>query len=96
MFVYTQFLFSRLAEEEMKKVLRRNDPSIRNSTVRTVRYVECQKNHAASVGRYVVDELPEYMPQATTDTLNCATCGCHRQLPQKVKPDSTSTSSTTT
>ncbi|CAN4082602.1 unnamed protein product [Withania somnifera] len=92
----------------MKKVLRRNNDSSRNSTssssftVRTVRYVECQKNHAASVGGHVVDGCGEYMPQSsTTGTLNCAACGCHRNFHRRevetdVATDCTSASSTTT
>ncbi|CAI9758655.1 unnamed protein product [Fraxinus pennsylvanica] len=74
----------------MKKrqvVLKRNDSS-RNSvnsslTVRTVRYAECQKNHAASVGGYAVDGCREFMPsggEGTDDALTCAACGCHRNF----------------
>ncbi|CAN4079381.1 unnamed protein product [Withania somnifera] len=87
----------------MKKVLRRNDSS-RNSTnslsftVKTVRYVECQKNHAASVGGHVVDGCREYMPESTGGTLNCAACGCHRNFHRRemetdVATDCTSASS---
>ncbi|KAF3635949.1 Mini zinc finger protein 1 [Capsicum baccatum] len=89
----------------MKKVMRRNDSS-RNSTnssftVRTVRYVECQRNHAASVGGYVVDGCREYMPDSTSGTLNCAACGCHRnfhrrEVETEVASDCTSATSTTT
>ncbi|KAK4367543.1 hypothetical protein RND71_011335 [Anisodus tanguticus] len=88
----------------MKKVLRRSNDSSRNSTnsaftVRTAKYVECQRNHAASVGGYAVDGCREYMP--ATGTLNCATCGCHRNFHRRevetdVNSDCTSASSTTT
>lgn len=89
----------------MKKILRRNDYS-RNSTnssftMRRVRYVECQRNHAASVGGYVIDGCREYMPEGTTSgTLNCAACGCHRNFHRRevetdVASECTSASSTT-
>ncbi|XP_022864996.1 mini zinc finger protein 2-like [Olea europaea var. sylvestris] len=74
----------------MKKrqvVLKRNDSSSNsvNSSlsVRTVRYAECQKNHAASVGGYAVDGCREFMPcgeEGTDDALTCAACGCHRNF----------------
>ncbi|XP_019224892.1 PREDICTED: mini zinc finger protein 2-like [Nicotiana attenuata] len=95
----------------MKKVLRRssNDSSNNSTnsssssfTVRTVRYVECQKNHAASVGGYVVDGCREFMPGETAGAaLTCAACGCHRNFHRKevetdAASDCTSASSTPT
>ncbi|XP_018631813.1 mini zinc finger protein 2-like [Nicotiana tomentosiformis] len=93
----------------MKKVLRKssNDSSHNSTnsstfTVRTVRYVECQKNHAASVGGYVVDGCREFMPGETSGAaLTCAACGCHRNFHRKevetdVASDCTSASSITT
>ncbi|XP_051117707.1 mini zinc finger protein 2-like [Andrographis paniculata] len=76
----------------MKKrqvVLRRSDDNIsRNCTnssfaVRTVRYMECQRNHAANVGGYAVDGCREFMPcgeEGTSGALTCAACGCHRNF----------------
>ncbi|KAK4360741.1 hypothetical protein RND71_019693 [Anisodus tanguticus] len=52
-------------------------------TMRTVRYKECQKNHAASVGGYAVDGCREFMPSGEEGTNNafiCAACGCHRNF----------------
>ena len=77
--------------EEMRKrqvVLKRDEPSSRNSTtssltIRSVRYGECQKNHAASVGGYAVDGCREFMAsgeEGTTGALTCAACGCHRNF----------------
>ncbi|GLT36177.1 hypothetical protein SLA2020_105710 [Shorea laevis] len=70
-------------------VLRRaaEEPS-RNSTAssftfRSVRYAECQKNHAAGVGGYAVDGCREFMAsgeEGTTAALTCAACGCHRNF----------------
>lgn len=68
-------------------VLRREEPS-RNSTassvtVRSVRYAECQKNHAAGVGGYAVDGCREFMAsgeEGTAAALTCAACGCHRSF----------------
>ncbi|KAL3844661.1 hypothetical protein ACJIZ3_002064 [Penstemon smallii] len=75
----------------MKKrqvVLKRDDHFYTNSAnssfaVRTVRYGECQKNHAANVGGYAVDGCREFMAcgeEGTEDALRCAACGCHRNF----------------
>ncbi|KAK4347784.1 hypothetical protein RND71_034123 [Anisodus tanguticus] len=52
-------------------------------TMTRVRYKECQKNHAASVGGYAVDGCREFMPSGEEGTNNafiCAACGCHRNF----------------
>ncbi|GMH01386.1 hypothetical protein Nepgr_003225 [Nepenthes gracilis] len=76
----------------MKKkqvVVRREIPqriSCGTSAVRSMRYGECQKNHAASVGRYVVDGCREFMAsggEGTSEALICAACGCHRNFHKK-------------
>ncbi|XP_030940641.1 mini zinc finger protein 3-like [Quercus lobata] len=54
-----------------------------SSMVRTVRYVECQKNHAANIGGYAVDGCREFMAsgdEGTNGALLCAACGCHRNF----------------
>ncbi|KAB1211606.1 Mini zinc finger protein 2 [Morella rubra] len=69
-------------------VLRRSEEPSGNSTtssltVRTVRYGECQKNHAASIGGFAVDGCREFMAsgeEGTTAALACAACGCHRNF----------------
>ncbi|EEF28371.1 mini zinc finger protein 2 [Ricinus communis] len=70
-------------------VVRREEPSRSSSTtsaftVRSVRYGECQKNHAANVGGYAVDGCREFMAsngeEGTTAALTCAACGCHRNF----------------
>lgn len=64
-------------------VVRREDPQ-RN--VRSVKYGECQKNHAANVGGYAVDGCREFMAsgeEGTSDSLACAACGCHRNFHKK-------------
>ncbi|KAL7100892.1 hypothetical protein ACP275_08G023100 [Erythranthe tilingii] len=81
----------------MKKrqvVIRRDDHQYsRNTTnssftVRTVRYGECQKNHAANVGGYAVDGCREFMPCGEEGTgaaaLTCAACGCHRNFHRRM------------
>ncbi|PIN06876.1 hypothetical protein CDL12_20564 [Handroanthus impetiginosus] len=55
----------------------------RSSASQTVRYVECQKNHAANIGGYAVDGCREFMAggaEGTAAALNCAACGCHRNF----------------
>nr|DAD34870.1 TPA_asm: hypothetical protein HUJ06_005510 [Nelumbo nucifera] len=52
-------------------------------TVRSVRYGECQKNHAANIGGYAVDGCREFMAsgqEGTSGALKCAACGCHRNF----------------
>ncbi|CAH8357729.1 unnamed protein product [Eruca vesicaria subsp. sativa] len=49
----------------------------------TVRYKECQKNHAASSGGHVVDGCGEFMSsgeEGTAESLLCAACDCHRSF----------------
>lgn len=53
------------------------------SMARRVRYGECQKNHAANIGGYAVDGCREFMAngdEGSTEALNCAACGCHRNF----------------
>lgn len=54
-----------------------------SAAVTTVRYRECQKNHAASMGSHVVDGCGEFMPngeEGTAEALKCAACECHRNF----------------
>ncbi|GMP33464.1 hypothetical protein ACSBR2_024073 [Camellia fascicularis] len=72
----------------MKKrqvVVRRDGSSKSTSTsvYRSVRYAECQKNHAANIGGYAVDGCREFMAsgeEGTNGVLTCAACGCHRNF----------------
>ncbi|KAK4794855.1 hypothetical protein SAY86_012849 [Trapa natans] len=66
--------------------LRRSTSNTSSSAIRVVRYGECQKNHAASIGGYAVDGCREFMAsgeEGTEDALNCAACGCHRNFHQR-------------
>ncbi|XP_044477627.1 mini zinc finger protein 3-like [Mangifera indica] len=53
-----------------------------SSMVRHVRYVECQRNHAANIGGYAVDGCREFMASGEEgiSALTCAACGCHRNF----------------
>ncbi|XP_028775653.1 zinc-finger homeodomain protein 6-like isoform X2 [Neltuma alba] len=56
------------------------------ATARTIRYRECLKNHAASMGGHVVDGCGEFMPsgeEGTPQSLRCAACDCHRNFHRK-------------
>lgn len=44
-----------------------------------VRYRECLRNHAASLGGHVLDGCGEFMP-SSSDTMKCAACCCHRSF----------------
>ncbi|KAF7802982.1 mini zinc finger protein 2-like [Senna tora] len=60
-------------------VVRREEVAV----MRSVRYGECQKNHAANVGGYAVDGCREFMAsgnEGTSAALTCAACGCHRSF----------------
>ncbi|XP_039011744.1 zinc-finger homeodomain protein 5-like [Hibiscus syriacus] len=51
-----------------------------------IRYSECLKNHAASMGGYVVDGCGEFIPSGedgTEEALKCAACECHRNFHRK-------------
>ncbi|GMI68152.1 hypothetical protein HRI_000484500 [Hibiscus trionum] len=51
-----------------------------------IRYRECLKNHAASMGAHVVDGCGEFMPsgeEGTVEALKCAACECHRNFHRK-------------
>lgn len=55
-------------------------------TTSTVRYRECLKNHAATMGGHVVDGCGEFMPsgeEGTQEALKCAACECHRNFHRK-------------
>ncbi|XP_010922896.3 mini zinc finger protein 1 [Elaeis guineensis] len=50
---------------------------------KVVRYGECRKNHAASIGGYAVDGCREFMAsgeEGTSAALRCAACDCHRSF----------------
>ncbi|KAI4337629.1 hypothetical protein L6164_016018 [Bauhinia variegata] len=51
-----------------------------------IRYRECQKNHAVSIGGHSVDGCGEFMAageEGTLDALKCAACDCHRNFHRK-------------
>lgn len=57
-----------------------------SSTSTWVRYRDCLKNHAASMGGHVVDGCGEFMPsgeEGTPEALRCAACDCHRNFHRK-------------
>ncbi|CAO2206840.1 unnamed protein product [Urochloa humidicola] len=52
-----------------------------------VRYGECRRNHAASMGGHAVDGCREFLAEGeegTTAALRCAACGCHRSFHRRV------------
>ncbi|KAJ6855508.1 zinc-finger homeodomain protein 2 [Populus alba x Populus x berolinensis] len=51
--------------------------------ISSVKYKECLRNHAASMGGHANDGCGEFMPrgdEGTRDWLTCAACGCHRNF----------------
>ncbi|KAL3813197.1 hypothetical protein ACJIZ3_014465 [Penstemon smallii] len=58
-----------------------------NNSISAIRYKECLKNHAASMGGHVVDGCGEFMPsgdEGTPESLRCAACDCHRNFHRKI------------
>jgi len=56
------------------------------ASTKGVRYGECRKNHAASIGGYAVDGCAEFMAsgdEGTAAAMNCAACNCHRSFHSK-------------
>ncbi|CAA2988254.1 mini zinc finger 2-like [Olea europaea subsp. europaea] len=52
-----------------------------------IMYEDCRKNHAASIGKYVVDGCCKFMPageEGSHGALKCAACNCHRNFHRKV------------
>ncbi|KAL5231867.1 hypothetical protein ABZP36_030643 [Zizania latifolia] len=52
-----------------------------------VRYGECRRNHAASMGGHAVDGCREFLAEGeegTSGALRCAACGCHRSFHRRV------------
>ncbi|XP_008795929.2 zinc-finger homeodomain protein 6-like [Phoenix dactylifera] len=50
-----------------------------DSSAGAIRYRECLRNHAASLGGHVLDGCCEFMP-SSDDAFKCAACGCHRSF----------------
>ncbi|XP_048331976.2 zinc-finger homeodomain protein 2-like [Ziziphus jujuba] len=56
-----------------------------------IKYGECMRNHAASIGGHANDGCGEFMPRAddgSRDSLTCAACGCHRNFHRRELPGS--------
>ncbi|KAI3770802.1 hypothetical protein L6452_01946 [Arctium lappa] len=60
--------------------------NINNNRMVVVRYRECLKNHAASIGGSATDGCGEFMPsgeEGTLEALTCSACNCHRNFHRK-------------
>ncbi|KAL5099448.1 hypothetical protein RYX36_003775 [Vicia faba] len=56
------------------------------ATTTKIYYRECLRNHAASMGSYVVDGCGEFMPsgeEGSPQSFKCAACDCHRNFHRK-------------
>ncbi|KAI3462476.1 hypothetical protein Pfo_019139 [Paulownia fortunei] len=61
-------------------------PASTTNSTSSIRFRECLKNHAASMGGHVVDGCGEFMPsgeEGTVEALRCAACDCHRNFHRK-------------
>ncbi|XP_073045477.1 zinc-finger homeodomain protein 4-like [Primulina eburnea] len=53
---------------------------------KAIKYKECLKNHAASMGGNTIDGCGEFMPngeEGTIEALTCSACSCHRNFHRK-------------
>lgn len=66
-----------------------NGPISSDDTIsikKAVKYRECLKNHAASMGGNAMDGCGEFMPsgeEGTLEALKCSACNCHRNFHRK-------------
>ena len=61
-------------------------PASTSTSTPSIRYRECLRNHAASMGSHVVDGCGEFMAsgeEGTPESLRCAACECHRNFHRK-------------
>lgn len=66
-----------------------NGNSNSSSNSGKVRYRECLKNHAVTIGGHALDGCGEFMAagtEGTLDALKCAACNCHRNFHRKETP----------
>ncbi|WVY97194.1 hypothetical protein V8G54_029345 [Vigna mungo] len=55
-----------------------------------IRYTECLKNHAASIGGNATDGCGEFIAdgeEGTLEALRCSACNCHRNFHRKVSDE---------
>ncbi|KAL4203142.1 hypothetical protein AMTRI_Chr01g102510 [Amborella trichopoda] len=74
---------STMRPQEAPKSTSQEPMRISNGNKKLVRYKECRKNHAASVGGYSVDGCREFLAggeEGTAAALTCAACSCHRNF----------------
>ncbi|PNT64559.1 hypothetical protein BRADI_4g30230v3 [Brachypodium distachyon] len=67
-------------------VLRRCQPILQFRCC-SVRYSECRRNHAASMGGYAVDGCRQFIADGEEGSaaLKCVACGCHRSFHRRVQ-----------
>lgn len=63
-----------------------NNNNSSNNNKKHVKYKECLKNHAASMGGNATDGCGEFMPsgeEGSIEALTCSACNCHRNFHRK-------------
>ncbi|OAY64925.1 Zinc-finger homeodomain protein 4 [Ananas comosus] len=73
-------------EEEEEEEGEGEEEEEEEKVVVVVRYRECLKNHAASIGGTALDGCGEFMPngaEGTIEALQCSACSCHRNFHRK-------------
>ncbi|XP_023530544.1 zinc-finger homeodomain protein 4-like [Cucurbita pepo subsp. pepo] len=63
-----------------------NNNNNNTNTKKQVKYKECLKNHAASMGGNATDGCGEFMPsgeEGSIEALTCSACNCHRNFHRK-------------
>ncbi|CAN4080071.1 unnamed protein product [Withania somnifera] len=83
-----------LTNSDLDPVRQLSTSSASDRNISSVRYKECLKNHAASIGGHVLDGCGEFMPsgdEGTPEYLKCAACDCHRSFHRKETEDKSQT-----
>ncbi|CAN6373921.1 unnamed protein product [Urochloa humidicola] len=87
-----------MGPQQDRRSMANGTASRKETKVVVLQYRECQRNHAASIGRYAVDGCREFMAsgaEGTAAALLCAACGCHRSFHRREVEADCDCSSTT-
>ncbi|KAH7685140.1 Homeodomain ZF-HD class domain-containing protein [Dioscorea alata] len=74
------------SEEQHQHNQKKPSSSTTSPSPSWVKYKECLKNHAASIGGNATDGCGEFMPsgeEGTIESFKCSACNCHRNFHRK-------------
>ncbi|KAL0533421.1 hypothetical protein IC582_030260 [Cucumis melo] len=74
------------SNNQMEVDLHHHNNNNNNNNKKHIKYKECLKNHAASMGGNATDGCGEFMPsgeEGSIEALTCSACNCHRNFHRK-------------